>query len=137
MNKYGGVFFQMEKVCVTFGFSFGKCYYVKATSKYKTSQRPKSILDLHISSNTQWSQLICVCQNIIWPVLKLIYLCPKNTHSQPKCQNICPLISQLYTNQNKGFYIFRDENYMKNISLYVLKSGNLVIHHIIFSELIN
>lgn len=42
----------MENAFVTFGFSAGKCYYIKATSKYETPVRPKNILDLHSSSNT-------------------------------------------------------------------------------------
>lgn len=67
-----------------YGFSVWTCYYVKAKSIFKSLVRPKNILDLHGSSNTWWSQLICVRQGTLWPVLTLLYLCPKNSQPNSK-----------------------------------------------------
>lgn len=56
----------------------------KSCVHISNSCESENILDLHRSSNTWWSQFICVCQGINWPGLTLLFLCPKN--SQPKCK---------------------------------------------------
>lgn len=57
--------FHIENVCVTL-FQCMALPMENVLSLIKTIVRPKGIDELYFSSNTQWSQLICLCQSLIW-----------------------------------------------------------------------